>query len=163
MKYYTDGFMIGKNPSTLGGGYTIVDEDNNLIRREVIERIGYTNNEAELKGVLETLKICKEEDQVSTDSMCILSWVHAGRSKVRPDLNQMMAEAQELKLRKNVNLMWERRDFNLAGRLNETQQKKRTKLYYESKKFHQKSLDGAPSVVSETDINKIKNQLDFSF
>ena len=59
MKYYTDGFQIGGNPSRIGGGYTIVDETNTLIERKVIKRFGFTNNEAEILGIAEALRLAK--------------------------------------------------------------------------------------------------------
>ena len=69
MKYYTDGYMIGGNPSYTGGGYTIMREDNTLIERKEILKSPYTNNEAEITGILNALKYAKEGDSISTDSM----------------------------------------------------------------------------------------------
>lgn len=119
MKYYCDGFMIKSNPSPYGGGYTIVDENNVLIKREVVKQSGFTCNEAELLGILETLRLAEYNDKISTDSMCTLTWVNAGKSKARPDLNDKMLEAKNLKREKNINLMWEDRNYNLAGKYNE--------------------------------------------
>lgn len=126
MKYYTDGWMKGsKNPSPYGGGYTIVDENRNLIRYIDIEQVGFTNNEAEILGILEALKICSHGDTVSTDSMCCLTWARAGFSKVRKDLYPVLQECKTLLNEKKVNLMWEGRDYNLAGIHNEAQLKVR--------------------------------------
>src|SRR3990167_9505470 len=61
MKYYCDGFLLGNlNPSKKGGGYTIVDEIENIIHREVIKKENFTNNEAEILGIYEVLKLAKE-------------------------------------------------------------------------------------------------------
>lgn len=120
MKYFTDGFLRGsKNPSPFGGGFTIVDEAGNLIERQEIIREGFTNNEAEILGILHALRICDSGDTISTDSMCCLSWANSGFSKVRPDLREILEECKILKFTKKVNLMWEGRDFNLAGIYNE--------------------------------------------
>lgn len=119
MKYYTDGFMIGGNPSDTGGGFTIVDENNESIHREVVNKKNFTNNEAETLGILKALTIAKEGDTVSTDSMCCLGWVNRGKSKARPDLNELLSTAKFLAEKKKINLCWERRDFNLAGIYNE--------------------------------------------
>ena len=51
MKYYTDGFVDGCNPSDKGGGYTILDEEKNLIKQEYVEKRNFTNNEGEILGI----------------------------------------------------------------------------------------------------------------
>lgn len=119
-KYYCDGFVIGQNPSPYGGGYTIVDEDNNLIRHEHVKKINFTNNEGEILGILNALRLAQQGDSISTDSMCCLSWANSGRSKARPDLNIYLTEVKTLLREKSLNLMWEGRNYNLAGLYNET-------------------------------------------
>lgn len=121
MKYYTDGFVDGSNPSAKGGGYTILDENNKMIRQDYVEKVGFTNNEGEILGIYNALLSCEVGDTISTDSMCCLSWVGNGKSKARPDLNNILRECRELREEKKVNLMWEGRDFNLAGIFNEEQ------------------------------------------
>jgi ribonuclease HI len=119
MKYYCDGYTLDWNPSKTGGGYSIVDEHGSLLEHKVINKEGFTNNEAEILGILGTLEMCEEGDQVSTDSMCSLSWINKGSAKARPDLNPLLSKCKELLGEKRINLMWERRDFNLAGHFNE--------------------------------------------
>ena len=127
-KYYTDGWLKGsRNPSPYGGGYTVVDENNNLIVREDIKSSNFTNNEAEIRGILFALEYAEKKDIISTDSMCCLTWVNTGTSKARPDLNHLLFRCKELKFSKFINLMWEGRDFNLAGIYNEKVQKENTK------------------------------------
>lgn len=133
-KYYSDGFIFGRNPSLIGGGYTIVDERNRVIKREVIYKVGMTANEAELLGVLEATRIAKKGDVISTDSMVTLTWVNSGSSKARPDLKEVIEEAHKnlypnglqkkginrgRPLRDGAFLIWEPREINLAGILNE--------------------------------------------
>lgn len=119
MKYYTDGYTLGQNPSDEGGGYSVVDENGELIAHEVIRQSHFTNNEAEIRGIEHVLKICAAGDQISTDSMNALTWIHAGKSKARADLNEVLKFCQKELVAKKVNLMWEGRDFNLAGHFNE--------------------------------------------
>lgn len=118
MKLYTDGYTKGSNPS-YGGGYTIVDESGSLIETQVIEKKGFTNNEAEICGIERAFELCKYGDAISTDSMNSLTWVFGGKSKARPDLSERLHALMVGMIEKNINLCWERRDFNLAGLYNE--------------------------------------------
>jgi len=128
MKYYTDGWMMGsKNPSPYGGGYTVVREDGVLIERKEIKRTGFTNNEAEIRGIEFALEYAEKGDIISTDSMCCLSWVNRGRSKVRKDLFELLQSCKKTKEEKHINLCWESRDFNLAGLYNEDVRPEETK------------------------------------
>lgn len=126
MKYYTDGWMKGsKNPSPYGGGYTIINEDGDLIRFIDIKQPNFTNNDAEIKGIIETLNLCEMFDEISTDSMCCLTWINSGRSKARPDLHDLLQKGNLLMKEKHINLMWEGRKYNLAGKYNEEMHKNR--------------------------------------
>lgn len=119
MKLYTDGFVLGRNGNSKGGGYTIVDQHSKLITRETVYKEKFTNNDGEILGVYHALKIAGALDCISTDSMVAITWVRSGFSKARPDLNVMLRECQFLMRDKCINLMWEGRDHNLAGQYNE--------------------------------------------
>jgi ribonuclease HI len=119
MIYYSDGFTLIGNPSPLGGGYTIVDESNDLIKTETVYKKGLANNEAELLGVLEALKLCSRQDTIITDSQNTLAWIKSGNPKARPDLKEMCIEAKELVSYKQVSVIWKPRAVNLAGIYNE--------------------------------------------
>lgn len=119
MKYFTDGFNYDSNPSPKGGGFTIVDESGALVHREVINKSGFTNNEGEIRGILWALEKAENGDIISTDSLCCLTWANKGSAKPRPDLLPVLQRCKELLRSKTINLMWERREFNLAGILNE--------------------------------------------
>ena len=126
VKYYCDGYCIQKNPSDIGGGYTIVDENNQLIKTEQILKSNFTNNEAELLGVLETAKICNQGDIISTDSQIIIKWIsgiknkrHLENKSARKDLNHLKEEAYQLIKEKQINLIWQMRENNRAGWYNE--------------------------------------------
>ena len=128
MKYYSDGFMYQSNPSPIGGGFTVTDEIGNLIHREVIKKEGLTNNEAEVRGILQAMEIAEHKDSVSTDSMCCLTWARKGSAKPRPDLYEVLQRCKFLLNDKELNLMWEAREFNLAGIMNESNQLTRKKF-----------------------------------
>jgi ribonuclease HI len=68
MRIYTDGFTISGNPSSKGGGFTLVREDSKLLKSEEILRPNFTNNEAELLGVVAALEIAPDDDVIVTDS-----------------------------------------------------------------------------------------------
>jgi ribonuclease HI len=121
MKYYFDGFTLRRNPSPIGGGYTIVDDNNTLIKVENIKKIGLTNNEAELRGLLGCLEVASKGDILSTDSFNTISWIRTLKDKkiARKDLLVTIRACRELMEEKEINLIWEGRDYNLAGIYNE--------------------------------------------
>ena len=119
MKLYTDGYTLIGNPSPKGGGFTVLDENNKVLIHEKIEKEGLTNNEAELRGLLWALKESKTGDKISTDSSVIISWLRRGKTKARKDLTELIQECVKLKNEKNIELIWEGRDSNLAGIYNE--------------------------------------------
>lgn len=121
MKYYIDGFTKLRNPSPVGGGYSIFDENNTLIKVENIDKVGMTNNEAELLGLLNCLKEVKIGDTISTDSMNTIAWIRTKKDKkiARKDLLPIILECRQMINSYKVNLIWESREFNLAGHYNE--------------------------------------------
>lgn len=132
---YADGFVLGSNPSSKGGGYTLTDGKGKvLIRRTIDARdmkpVGdahpvFTNNDGELRGVVHALIIARHNDVVITDSKTAYAWVTKGKSKVRPDLNEICAIGRAHMLNKKVELRWAPRDRNLAGISNENYGKKK--------------------------------------
>lgn len=124
MKYYSDGFTIAASPSKIGGGYRVLNDLNQLVSEETIYKYGFTNNEGELLGVEKALQIAQERDIVSTDSKVVMSWVRSGNPKARPDLKEVVQHCHKMVLEKNVRLLWEGRENNLAGIYNEEQQLK---------------------------------------
>jgi ribonuclease HI len=119
MKYYCDGYLIDSNPSPKGGGYTVVDENNELVITKGIDMPGMTNNHAELLSIHAAASHAQHDSIISSDSMTAISWTHKGRSKVRHDLLIIARECKELMLEKNITLVWEPRELNLAGHYNE--------------------------------------------
>lgn len=119
-KYYTDGYTILKNPSDIGGGYTIFKNDTLLLTKEILSP-HFTNNEGELLGIYNTLIIANNKDIVSTDSHVSISWINGKIKKksARHDLDYMKIMCKELIKRKNIKLIWEEREKNLAGIYNE--------------------------------------------
>lgn len=96
MRYHSDCFVYGPNPSPRGGGFTITDSKGNLIYQEEILKAGFTNNEGELLGVLRALELASHGDTVVTDSQCTAAWVRSGKPKARPDLEEFAAPAKLL-------------------------------------------------------------------
>lgn len=122
MKFFTDGFTKLKNPSPVGGGYTILDENNTVLAVENIEKEGMTNNEAEILGIYHCLKeFCIMADTISTDSMNSISWIRSKKDKkiARQDLLEIILKCRILIKDKMTNLIWEGRERNLAGIYNE--------------------------------------------
>jgi len=119
MKYYIDGFVDGSNPSDRGGGYSIVNENGELVEIEYVEKKGFTNNEAEVLGLYNALCYAESGDIISTDSQNNLYWLCGGKSKSRPDLNDILSKSKDLLKNSNVTIVWEPRDYNLAGVYNE--------------------------------------------
>lgn len=134
MKYYTDGFTFIKNPSDIGGGYTIVNENNILLKQETVSKVGFTNNEAELLGVYNGLLIAEEGSIISTDSKIIYWWIlnirklldkpnsKASRKRARKDLDEVKLGSNILATEKSISIIWEPRELNLAGIYNEEQE-----------------------------------------
>lgn len=121
MKFYTDGFTKLKNPSPQGGGYTIINENNEVLVVENIDKVGFTNNEGELLGVWHALHLCGEFDVISTDSMNTIAWLRTNKLQkvARQDLLDIIKECKDLVAEKQVNIIWEGREHNLAGIYNE--------------------------------------------
>lgn len=119
MIYFTDCFVMGTNPSTTGGGYTIVNEHNEVVEIKRIYKKGFTNNEGELLGVLRAIELSEIGSEIYTDSQCICFWVKNGKSKARKDLNDILKNAYSDMEKKNLTLVWIPREENLAGIYNE--------------------------------------------
>ena len=116
---YTDGFCLVKNPSPFGGGFTVTDYLGTVLSRQKILKNNFTNNEAELLGVLRGCELSENNGIVVTDSMNTIHWVKRGKSKARPDLNEIIAKTKKIAEEKEIFLKWEKRDYNLAGIYNE--------------------------------------------
>lgn len=121
-KLYCDGFIL----LPAGGGFTITDDKGKLLGRGMTERF-VTNNEVELQGLKNALALAGIGDTISSDSKICIGWVRKGRSGQRADLNPLMVEAHKLLTSKGVLLVWEGRESNLAGKLNERMHRNRKK------------------------------------
>ena len=119
MIYYSDGYCLLKNPSPKGGGFTVFNRKNKLIMEMRIEKSGFTNNEAELLGVYNAIKLAKKFDSVVTDSQIALGWIYRKSCGSRKDLNSIAIESHKLMVEKEINLAWLPREYNLAGHYNE--------------------------------------------
>ena len=121
MILYCDGYCLESNPSEWGGGFTVFNNKNKLIYTEQILKKGFTNNEAELLGIHQAAKLAKKRDTIITDSQNCIWWIRKGFSKARPDLDKVILESQKCVIGKKLKLIWQPREFNLAGIYNEEQ------------------------------------------
>lgn len=115
---FVDGYCIGINPSSIGGGYTVFLGDK-FIKTEQILKEYFTNNEAELIAILEGCRFAEKNQNIITDSDNALKWIRRGRSRARPDLNFVISEINNLKREKNLKIIWQSRETNFAGFFNE--------------------------------------------
>jgi len=115
----TDGFQFHANPSPVGGGFTLVDSYGDVIERKTILKVGMTNNEAELLGVVRAVEVVDSKGIVYTDSKVVARWVQRGRARGRPDLNEVICKCKELVKKKKVKIKFVPRNENLAGSYNE--------------------------------------------
>jgi len=116
---HSDGFQFHSNPSPVGGGFTLVDGGGDVVERKTILKVGMTNNEAELLGVVRAVELIESKGIVYTDSQVIARWVHRGRARGRPDLNEVIRKCKELVKKKKVEIKVVPRNENLAGIYNE--------------------------------------------
>ena len=124
-KYYVDGFTIASNPSKLGFGYTITDESGIVLQRESYRcslEVAATNNDAEFVGLWKAIELAPAGSTISSDSVVCIHWAERGKSyknRVRQDLQPLRKYLYGLLKDKDIHLVWERRNFNLAGQYNE--------------------------------------------
>ena len=122
MILYADGFVLGyRNPSKLGGGYTVTDTAGNVLENKTIYKEHFTNNEAELRACLAALMLSNNRDTVIVDSKNTISWVSNPfkKKQSRHDLDDIKIQCYELLQDKSVKLVWKSRDKNKAGIFNE--------------------------------------------
>lgn len=121
MIYHVDGFVLDKNPSPRGGGFTMFDVTNNqLIVSHTILRPGFTNNDGELLAIAYAARRAQPGDEIVTDAQVMLWWCDAGRCKARPDLSPIAAKCKRWIESKRLKLVWQPRDMNMAGGYNES-------------------------------------------
>ena len=120
MVFDVDGYMWGKNPAP-GGGFTIVNEHNELVKRIPVKKAKWTNNDAELWAVAGAVQIAQTGDTIRSDSEVIVKWwVPRGVCKSRPDLNKLCQFVHNGLRDKRLTLVWVSRNENRAGLYNDT-------------------------------------------
>ena len=118
MIFYTDG------SSTIGvkSAYCVTDEKGQVIAFEETRRkepiiLEKTNNAEEYRGVITALKLCKEGDEICTDSLLVVNQIK-GAYKVKQDhLKPLFYQAKVLLAEKRAKLTWISRKENLAGKV----------------------------------------------
>lgn len=121
MKYYSDGFLTSQYPNNKGGGFTVMNLKNELIIRENIIKLGITNNEVELLGCIYALTIAENGDTVSVDSKNTIAWITNPfkKKRARKDLDEFKNLGYKIINSKDIKLIWEPREVNMAGWYNE--------------------------------------------
>lgn len=121
--WHADGFVLDKNPSPRGGGFSVVLEDGTLhgklIVSHVVWKAGFTNNEGELLAVAYAAHKAAPGDIIMTDAQVMTHWCRSGICGARPDLTYMAANVKKLIADKDLRLVWHNRCENLAGQHNE--------------------------------------------
>jgi ribonuclease HI len=121
MTYHVDGFLIGSNPGSKGGGYTIIDETGKRIERTTLKAPKFTGNDAELFALSAGLRIAAHGDVIMSDSQVCIGWILRGKANAWPELKPALEAAKLLAEDNNVRLWWSPRGKNLAGIYNERQ------------------------------------------
>lgn len=133
IEYHFDGYTISKNPSPVGGGFTIVAHEQDdtgqserlifthkILRNPVLFRdTPFTNNEAELLGGVFAAAMAPDGAKLITDSKNTEAWLASGNPKARPDLKWLCVLGAALIKTKDLTLEWRPRERNLAGNYNE--------------------------------------------
>lgn len=118
MKYYCDG------SSTIGvsSAFIVTDDKGSVV---ILEQTlpkddgtptYYTNNEEEYRAVIAALKICKEGDEVLTDSLLVVNQINGTYKVKQTHLLPLRDEAKKLADEKQVLIRWTPREKNLAGK-----------------------------------------------
>lgn len=115
LELFVDGYTIGRNPSKIGGGFSIFDKQDNLLEEVEVKKYWMTNNEAELLGMTRALELATTNSIIYTDSRNTMAWVKSGRPKARMDLQPIALKARRLIEEKNITVCWVPREMNLAG------------------------------------------------
>ena len=116
--YDVDGFILGKNPSPTGGGFTVAVDDD-IISYTILEP-GITNNQTELLAIGCAAYLAQPGDEIRTDSQTAYHWVKSGQCKARPDLSPTARIIKKWVREKQLQVIWAPREVNRAGQYNET-------------------------------------------
>ena len=105
---YFDGYSNSRN-----AGFVVTDSIGNVISESGIGK--KTNNEAEYYGALKALELVDHNGTVYTDSKLVEGQVMFNWKVKAFHLRSLVQGCRSLVKRKNVNLVWLRRNKNLAG------------------------------------------------
>lgn len=115
MKIYCDGYTIGANPSNVGGGFVVMNEDLQILSHFEIKKSHFTNNEAELLAALKAMELAEPYDEIITDSTNTVAWITKCKVKARPDLLPFAIKARDFLTTKHLDFYQRPREENLAG------------------------------------------------
>jgi ribonuclease HI len=112
-KIYCDGYTILSNPSDHGGGWVVVRGKKEY--RYSVTTPGFTNNEAELRGILQAVTLANPKEKIYSDSKIAINWVNKRKAGSRHDLDSLASKARQLMLEKCLLLEFVPREKNKAG------------------------------------------------
>jgi ribonuclease HI len=131
-KIYCDGYTILSNPSDLGGGWVVVRGKKDY--RFSVTTPGFTNNEAELRGIFEAAKMANRREKIYSDSRVAIGWVNKRKAGPRNDLHSLAHDTKQIIIEKQLSLEYIPREQNKAGILIEQIQLEGKKLKREEEK-----------------------------
>lgn len=105
---YFDGYSNSR-----GAGFVVTDHTGTLISESSIGK--KTNNEAEYYGALKALEMIEPKGRVYTDSKLVEGQVMHNWKVKAFHLRSLVQGCKSLVKRKNIELIWIRRNKNLAG------------------------------------------------
>lgn len=111
-KFYTDG------SSTIGikSAHCVTDGTGKILAfKELKYPDALSNNQEEYRGVIAALKLCKEGDEILSDSLLVVNQVKGLFKVKQPHLKPLCEQAQKLLAEKKAKLSWISRDENPAG------------------------------------------------
>ena len=90
-----------------------------VLKTEEFLRPNFTNNEADMLGLVAALEPAQEGDTIITDSNVCVWWMTNGKTNARRDLDNLCRKARELSLSKGIKVLWRPCNQSFAGQYNE--------------------------------------------
>ena len=114
-KIYCDGYIVSGNGDACSGGFSVLADDDKVMKCKELREPHLTKGEADLQGLLQAIDLASDEDSVLPASAIALSCVRKGRSKKNPNLNKAITRAKRIASEKKLNLEFCPPERNLAS------------------------------------------------
>lgn len=116
------------------------DQSEILISKKLKRKL--TNNELEYEAIIAAAELAGKEDTIYSDSKLCVEQINGNFKIKQPHLKPYADKAKKLQLEKKLNIIWLKRDDNLAGQILEKEVKanarKRNKESKEKRKDEKK-------------------------